>query len=110
MAVAYSDTPQYFVGKIVKEDEMVMSITFMKELERNSFFWPADAIIEDVEKEQVFDCNVRVVNDKNNPKCFLISNKEGLDSNAKNCRLRLLAARKRARVSNSFCLKRSNKC
>ena len=98
---------QYFVGKILKEEEMV-SITFMKQLDGNNFFWPADVIIENVEKEQVFDWNVRVTNDKNNPKFFLISYKDRLDSNAKNCQLRLLGARRRALVSNSFSMKRSN--
>ena len=107
MAVAYNNTPQYFVGKILQEEETVR-ISFMKQMEGNSFLWPAELVIEDVEKEQVFEWNVRVTHDENNPKCFIIANKDQLDGNARKCYLRLLAARRRAMVSNSFCMKRTN--
>ena len=107
MAVAYNNTPQYFIGKILQEQEMVQ-ISFMKQMEGNSFLWPAKLIIEDVEKEQVFEWNVRVTHDDNNPKCFIIANKGQLDGNARICYLRLLAARRRAMVSSSFSMKRTN--
>ena len=100
---------QYFVGKILKEEEMV-SITFMKQLDGNNFFWPADVIIENVEKEQVFDWNVRVTHDKNNPKFFLISYKDRLDSNAKKLSIEATWSKKKSSGKQQFLYETFKQC
>ena len=107
LAVAYNNTPQHFVGKILQEKEKVR-VSFMKQMEGNSFLWPTELVTEDVEKEQVFEWNVRETHDHNNPKCFIMANKHQLDGNARKCYSILLAARRRTMVSNSFCMKRRN--
>ena len=82
VAVAYNNMPQHFVGKILQEKETVR-ISVMTQMERNSFLWPTELVIEDVEKEQVFERNVRETHDDNNPKCFIMANKHQLDGNAR---------------------------
>ena len=56
VAVAYSNCECFFLGRVLNAEDSVLSITFLEQIDgKNGVFrWPAQAIVESVEAEQVF--------------------------------------------------------
>jgi len=58
MAVAYTNTPQYFIGKVIRAADDAMMVSFLTHLE-TVYFWPKEPVVEDVERNQIFLRNIK---------------------------------------------------